>query len=218
MSSKQALVFGASGVSGWAITRECLIYPSPSTFERVVAITKRPLEKSEFMVPDDQLTRLELASDVDLTAGIEAVTARLRQIPGIESITHVFFTGKLFQDVMKQMFARLDTYWFGEYSIWRPWPIMGGRQRTERFDAAQRCNSSAITLPFCRLVDASNWRQSVWRRILDATRLQVRTCASGRVTRSHTRSMGREDLLLRASECSRRACLGCKRQEAMACG
>ncbi|KAN0096263.1 hypothetical protein V8E51_015068 [Hyaloscypha variabilis] len=64
----QALVFGASGITGWAITNSALSYQTLSTFSRVVGLTRRPLS-------------LE-ASDH---------TKYLKKIEIAEQITHVYF-------------------------------------------------------------------------------------------------------------------------------
>ena len=94
MSSKQALVFGASGVSGWAIFRECLTYPSLSTFSRVVGLTKRPLDKHAFFLSSGA-ERAEVHSGIDLTENLESVIEKLKAIRSIEQITHVYYAGKL---------------------------------------------------------------------------------------------------------------------------
>ena len=90
--SYRALVFGASGISGWAIVQEALKYPSPTTFNKVIGLTNRPLEKSEALLPEDE--RLELYSGVDLSGTVSAVEASLKRIEGIQEATHVYFCGK----------------------------------------------------------------------------------------------------------------------------
>ena len=93
MASKQyhALVFGASGVSGWAIAKECLTYPTPTTFSRVTALANRPISQEESMLPADP--RLHLASGVDLTQDVEGVKSLLKlKVPQVETVTQVFFT------------------------------------------------------------------------------------------------------------------------------
>ncbi len=87
-----ALVLGASGITGWAIAKEALNYPSPTTFDRVIALSRRPLTKAQALLPEDE--RLELYSGIDLTAGIPQVEGELKKIKGIEGVTHVFFSGK----------------------------------------------------------------------------------------------------------------------------
>ncbi|KAI9652579.1 MAG: hypothetical protein M1831_006682 [Alyxoria varia] len=89
--SNHALVFGASGVSGWAITKELLSYPDKSKFRQVTALTNRPLSLEDSALPPD--SRIELASGVDLTQSVEDVMNNLRsKTKNINTVTHVFFT------------------------------------------------------------------------------------------------------------------------------
>jgi hypothetical protein len=90
--SYRALVFGASGITGWAISQEALKYPSPRTFDKVIGLTNRPLRKSEALLPEDG--RLELYSGVDLSGGASEVEASLKRIDGIQGWTHVYFCGE----------------------------------------------------------------------------------------------------------------------------
>ncbi|KAI0534958.1 hypothetical protein GGR58DRAFT_519771 [Xylaria digitata] len=83
-----ALIFGASGISGWALMRECLSYPLQDTFARVIALTKRPLSKRAACVPDDP--RLEIQNGLDLT-NEDQVEPKLKSIEGISDVTHIYF-------------------------------------------------------------------------------------------------------------------------------
>ncbi|KAF4883145.1 Short chain dehydrogenase sirQ [Colletotrichum fructicola] len=65
-----ALVFGASGISGWALMRECLNYPSTKT------------------LPED--SRLKMRTGLDLT-NAESTLRRLGTISDIAAVTHVYF-------------------------------------------------------------------------------------------------------------------------------
>jgi len=94
MSSKQALVFGASGISGWSIARTCLKYPTPDTFSRVIACTLKPIEKKAFHLSNEDASRLEIHSGINLTTDVDKVTEKLKEIPDIEATTHVYYTGK----------------------------------------------------------------------------------------------------------------------------
>ncbi|TVY40125.1 Short chain dehydrogenase, partial [Lachnellula occidentalis] len=89
--SKSALVFGASGVSGWAFVNEMLHdYPKIGTWEKVHALTNRPLKHSDSLWLDDD--RLNIVSGIDLLKGSqEDVEAALRSIDGIKNVTHVFY-------------------------------------------------------------------------------------------------------------------------------
>ncbi|PNS21570.1 hypothetical protein CAC42_929 [Sphaceloma murrayae] len=87
---KHALIFGASGVSGWAITSQALQFPSKSTFSRVTALTNRPLSIEDSGLPKDE--RLQLVSGIDLTRSIESIVSGLKsKVRDVESVSHVFF-------------------------------------------------------------------------------------------------------------------------------
>jgi hypothetical protein len=96
MSLKQALIFGASGISGWALARECLTYPSEDTFSRIVALSNQPLNKEEFLISEKDAARLDLHAGVDLGKGVDDsdLQQRFSSIAGIEKTTHVYYTGK----------------------------------------------------------------------------------------------------------------------------
>jgi hypothetical protein len=71
--------------------KRCNILHQPPSIElsdSQIALWK----KSEAILPEDE--RLELHSNVDLSAGVSAVEARLKQIDGIEGVTHVYFPCK----------------------------------------------------------------------------------------------------------------------------
>ncbi|KAF2155424.1 hypothetical protein K461DRAFT_292283 [Myriangium duriaei CBS 260.36] len=86
-----ALIFGASGVSGWAIATQALHYPSKDSFARVTALTNRPISPSEARLPDDP--RLQLASGIDLTGSVSSIVSGLKsKVKDISSVSHVFFT------------------------------------------------------------------------------------------------------------------------------
>ncbi len=69
--------------------KTALFYPSPNTFEKVIGLTNRPIDKHNARLPDNP--RLELFSGLDLTK-LDSVQQRLRKIPEIDRITHVYFT------------------------------------------------------------------------------------------------------------------------------
>jgi nucleoside-diphosphate-sugar epimerase len=83
-----ALVFGASGITGWAIMNNALMYPSPNTFERIVGLTHRPLSAAESQLP--QVPRIELYSGIDLSKR-DTIIQKLQEVREIEKITHVYF-------------------------------------------------------------------------------------------------------------------------------
>jgi len=106
----QALVFGASGIvgtlhlpppailtaqahrltsqTGYPLLKQLVSYPTPKTFSRVIGLTHRPLSRDITQLPDDP--RIELYSDLDLQDR-DKTLFHLRQIPGIEYTTHVYY-------------------------------------------------------------------------------------------------------------------------------
>lgn len=95
MSPKSAIVFGASGVFGWAFVNEMLGgYPSTSTRSRVHALFNRPIPRDETAWPDDG--RLNIMSGIDLlSSNVEDTSlAMRRQAPDVANVTHAYFLGE----------------------------------------------------------------------------------------------------------------------------
>lgn len=90
-----ALVFGATGIQGWAIVNQLLNdYRTADAFEHVTALSNRP-------VPDNIIwptsTKLQVVSGIDLLTedGQEGLQNKVKaEIANIDSVSHVFFTGK----------------------------------------------------------------------------------------------------------------------------
>jgi nucleoside-diphosphate-sugar epimerase len=82
-SEARALVFGASGITGWAIMKNLLTKPTPTTWQRVVGLTNRPFSKESAGLPDD--SRVEIYSGLDLSNG-EEVKKQLMNIPSIDNV------------------------------------------------------------------------------------------------------------------------------------
>jgi nucleoside-diphosphate-sugar epimerase len=94
MFRKTALIFGASGVSGWAFVNEILNdYPRKGIWDSVYALTNRPLSQKTAMWPDDP--RLHLVSGIDLLEGSqEDLEDKLKsKIKGVKQVTHVYYLG-----------------------------------------------------------------------------------------------------------------------------
>jgi nucleoside-diphosphate-sugar epimerase len=90
--SKSALIFGASGVTGWAFVNEILNdYPKKGIWGSVHALTNRPLKLEDSLWPSDE--RLNIVSGIDLLAGSqEELEATIKsKITGIEKVTHVYY-------------------------------------------------------------------------------------------------------------------------------
>lgn len=91
-SKRVALVFRASGISGWAVTKNLLSYPSAATFSRVIGLTNRPRSLADSGLPPDP--RLELYSGIDLRGDLDQVKAQMREkIPRLKEVTHMYYCG-----------------------------------------------------------------------------------------------------------------------------
>lgn len=105
MPGKSALIFGASGVSGWAFVNEILHdYPKPGVWGKVHALTNRPLSREISMWPADD--RLNIVSGIDLLAGTQNDLEReLRaKIEGVDRVTHVYYLAyKANSDVQREL-------------------------------------------------------------------------------------------------------------------
>ena len=92
-----ALIFGASGISGWALLNEIISYPTPTTFAKITGLSNRPLTLKQAYLPHD--LRLNLVNGVDLTKSVEEVVQMLKEkVEDVQTISHVFFTGTLTPD------------------------------------------------------------------------------------------------------------------------
>ena len=101
----QALVFGASGISGWAIVREALCHP----FSRIVAISKNPIHPEQFtLLPLADVSRIHCYS-INLRRDPKTVYEQLQSIEDIDKVTHVYYAGKCFR--MKNAASRLAEPW-----------------------------------------------------------------------------------------------------------
>ncbi|KAK7189133.1 uncharacterized protein CC84DRAFT_833446 [Paraphaeosphaeria sporulosa] len=87
-----ALIYGASGISGWAIVNSILNgYPSKDAFTKVSALVNRPLTREMALWPDDP--RLQIVSGIDLLKGSqEELEKTLKEkVPDVDSVTQVYF-------------------------------------------------------------------------------------------------------------------------------
>ena len=103
--SKSALVFGASGVTGWSFINEILHdYPKTNVWNRVHALTNRPLSQEQSLWPTDD--RLNIISGIDLLQGSqdELESTIKENIPDISEVTHVYYLAyKANTDVEKEL-------------------------------------------------------------------------------------------------------------------
>jgi hypothetical protein len=92
--SKSALIFGASGVSGWSFVNEILHdYPKKGIWGKVHALTNRPLSQEQSFWPKD--SRLNIVSGIDLLKGSQEELERelKNNVDGIERVTHIYYLG-----------------------------------------------------------------------------------------------------------------------------
>jgi len=98
MPGHHALIFGASGITGWSIVDQILKgYPDANTFDKVTALTNRPLSAEDALWPKSD--KLQLVSGIDLNTDTqEALDAELKsKIKDIDTVTEVFFFGEPMQ-------------------------------------------------------------------------------------------------------------------------
>lgn len=91
---KVALVFGASGVSGWSFVNEMLSdYPEKGIWGSVYAMTNRPLSAEVAQWPKD--SRLHIVSGVDLLKGSQQNLENeiKSKVPEAAEITHMYYLG-----------------------------------------------------------------------------------------------------------------------------
>ncbi|CAG9943093.1 unnamed protein product [Clonostachys rosea f. rosea IK726] len=93
MAANHALIFGASGITGWAITNLLIQgYPTPETFQSITALTNRPLSAETAQWP--QSSKLDVVSGVDILTpkGQSGLEEELQsKIKNISKVTHVYF-------------------------------------------------------------------------------------------------------------------------------
>jgi hypothetical protein len=96
MPGKSALIFGASGVTGWSFVNEILNnYPEKGIWDKVHALTNRPLGQKDSHWPNDP--RLNIVSGIDLLKGSQQdLEKELKtKVQGIDEVTHVYYLGEI---------------------------------------------------------------------------------------------------------------------------
>jgi nucleoside-diphosphate-sugar epimerase len=96
--ANHAIVYGASGLIGWAIVNQLLdSYPNAGAFSKVTAVTNRPLNLSEtyWPIPNSKRPDLELVSGIDIGQEDETAVADTLKLTvrDIDTVTHVFYLG-----------------------------------------------------------------------------------------------------------------------------
>lgn len=94
MTGHHALIFGASGITGWAITNQLLQdYPTPNTFSKVTALTNRSLKLEDTLWPKNDKLQLTTANLIHEN-GQEGLETELKsKVKDINTVSHVYFFG-----------------------------------------------------------------------------------------------------------------------------
>lgn len=111
--SNHAIVFGASGLIGWAAVNQILSgYPKPGTFKKITAVMNRPVPESELYWPEPSEDRpqLQVVSGINL---LDITAARLAEqleaeVTEAGKITHAFYFGMnlALPHIMTRYFSR----------------------------------------------------------------------------------------------------------------
>lgn len=91
-----AVVFGCSGINGWALVNQLLSgYPSTGTFAKITAVANRPFTPHDAKWPADG--RLNIVSGVDLLVGDDSSLTRTltEKVPSVETVSHIYYAGKI---------------------------------------------------------------------------------------------------------------------------
>ena len=93
-----AIVFGATGLIGWAAVNQLLSnYPAAGTFASVTAVSNRAIDADRTFWPGESGPKpnLQLVSGIDLKSG--GLEAQLKEkLAGIDRVTHVFYFGEFY--------------------------------------------------------------------------------------------------------------------------
>lgn len=93
--SRHAIVFGASGITGWAVVNELLSDSEEArVFGRITALTNRPISVDQTFWPKSD--KLNIVSGINLLHGTQEYLEGVLKgnIASIETVTHVYFNGK----------------------------------------------------------------------------------------------------------------------------
>lgn len=165
-AKRHAVVFGASGVTGWSVVNQLLLdYPKVGTWGKVTALTNRPLSLGVSQWPESGI--LNIVSGLNLLEQSQDVfnEAVKKEIPDIATVTHVFYYGE--SDPVSRPFT-------GKLELKIPNDSL---QSQSRFPAGEKgfrlyagpsnyCSGPALTEPtVCGLSDGSKGKPTLhaWR-------------------------------------------------------
>ncbi|GIZ37828.1 hypothetical protein CKM354_000126100 [Cercospora kikuchii] len=99
---RHALIFGASGIQGWAVTNQLLNgYPDPESFEKITALTHRPIQGRTLW---PETSKLRLVSGIDLQRD-DLEQQLVARVTDIATVTTVFFLAYTFNPDQDQEVA-----------------------------------------------------------------------------------------------------------------
>jgi hypothetical protein len=89
-----ALIFGASGITGWAITNLLFSnFPCADAFSKVTALANRPLELEDTLWSESEKPQMGTVNLMH-EGGEEGIVEELNKLEDVESTSHVYFFGK----------------------------------------------------------------------------------------------------------------------------
>lgn len=94
------MVFGCSGINGWALVNQLLSgYPATGTFTKVTAIANRPFKPQDAGWPRQTEDRLQIVSGINLLAAddLSLKQTLVEKVSSVETISHIYYAGKLTQ-------------------------------------------------------------------------------------------------------------------------
>lgn len=99
-SPKHAIVYGASGLIGWALVDQLLSpYPHAGSFSKVTAVTNRPIDLAQSHWPESASDRpeIQLVSGIDLrnTDGPTLAESLKQVVKDVKNVTHIYYLGLL---------------------------------------------------------------------------------------------------------------------------
>jgi hypothetical protein len=111
-----ALVFGATGVSGWGLCKQLAEYRTPGTFGKIILLSLQPTSIQEAYLPTDE--KITLHNGIDLNKPLDNITQDLAQVPGITEVTHVFYNGLCFLSRCTGKIGKLEDADISLHSLW----------------------------------------------------------------------------------------------------
>ena len=110
-NGNHAVVFGCSGINGWALVNQLLSgYPPGQAFAKVTAIAHRPFTVKEAQWPQDD--RLEMLTGIDLLARDDdaLVRAFTEKVASVDTISHIYYAGEVLSSFFVVLYANANQH------------------------------------------------------------------------------------------------------------